>query len=62
MGFMLMVCPHPVRAVFGTMEPPDRLDVICRVCWFAFDLDSMPMDLLERLVDHIRTGHFRRVV
>jgi hypothetical protein len=51
-------CPHPVESVFGTMEPPDRLDVICRACWSAFDLDSMPMDLLERLVDHIRAGHF----
>lgn len=51
-------CPHPVEGVFGTMEPPDRLDVICRQCWSAFDLDSMPIDLLVRLVDHIRAGHF----
>jgi hypothetical protein len=53
------VCPHPVDAVFGTLEPPDRLDVICRNCWGAFDIDSMPMDLLERLVEHVLAGHFK---
>lgn len=52
------VCPHPVQAVFGVFEPPDRLDVICRGCWTAFDVDSMPWDLLTRLVHHIRAGHF----
>jgi hypothetical protein len=44
--------------VFGVFDPPERLDVICRGCWSAFDVDSMPMDLLKRLVDHIRAGHF----
>jgi hypothetical protein len=38
--------------------PPDRPDVICRQRWSAFDVDFMPMDLLKRLVDHIRSGHF----
>jgi hypothetical protein len=51
-------CPHPVEVVFGVFDPPERLDVICRGCWSAFDVDSMPMDLLRRLVDHIRDGHF----
>ena len=61
MGSMLAVCPHPTGAVFGKIDPPDRLDVICRGCGCAFDLDSMPLDLLERLVNHIRARHFRRV-
>jgi hypothetical protein len=45
--------------VFGTLEPPERLDVICRNCWGVFDIDSMPMDLLERLVEHVQAGHFQ---
>jgi hypothetical protein len=52
-------CLHPVEAVLGTLEPPDRLDVICRHCWAVFDLDSMPMDLLKRLVQHVVAGHFK---
>ena len=56
----VILCPHPVAAVLGMFEPPDRLDVICRVCGQAFDVDSMPMDLLERLVSHICAGHFQR--
>jgi hypothetical protein len=52
-------CAHPVNAVFGTLEPPDRLDVICRNCWGVFDIDSMPMDLLERLVEQVLAGHFK---
>jgi hypothetical protein len=55
---MVVLCPHPVSAVFGLFEPPSRLDVICRLCWTAFDVDSMPMDLLERLVSHICAGNF----
>lgn len=51
-------CAHPVEGVFGVFEPPDRLDVMCRQCWSAFDVDSMPMDLLVRLVDHMCAGHF----
>jgi hypothetical protein len=58
MYLSVSACPHPVEAVFGTLEPPDRLDVICRQCWGVFDLDGMPFDLLERLVDHVRGGHF----
>jgi hypothetical protein len=54
-------CSHPVSAVFGLFEPPTRLDVICRACWRAFDADSMPLDLLARLVAHICDGNFRRV-
>ena len=51
-------CSHPVEAVFGTFEPPDRLDAVCRQCRTAFDVDSMPWDLLARLVEHLRAGHF----
>ncbi|MFS8096129.1 hypothetical protein LFM09_03225 [Lentzea alba] len=50
-----------MTAVFGTFEPPDRLDAICRLCLNAWSTDTMPMDLLERLVVHISAGHFRRV-
>ncbi|MBM7860459.1 type 1 periplasmic-binding domain-containing protein [Lentzea nigeriaca] len=61
-GFLeLMLCPHPVTAVFGTFEPPDRLDAICRLCLNAWSTDTMPMELLERLVVHISAGNFRRV-
>lgn len=47
--------------VLGTFDPPDRLDAICRLCLCAWSADTMPLDLLERLVDHISAGHFRRV-
>ncbi|WP_156213244.1 hypothetical protein [Lentzea aerocolonigenes] len=50
-----------MTAVFGTFEPPDQLNVICRLCLNAWCADTVPMELLERLVTHLSAGNFRRV-